>query len=101
MTKAHLRDLFQWYYDHWDRSWPGLMPAQLPSWSASKKMSDLDSHERIKHYKFMCIEAQKFVDEGRIEKAMRWLGFMQGVLWHSSHFTLDELKEHSRPKEES
>jgi hypothetical protein len=30
------------------------------------------------------------------EKAHRWLGFIQGVLWLSGVFTLDELKEHSR-----
>jgi hypothetical protein len=29
------------------------------------------------------------------EKAHRWLGFIQGVLWMSGVFTLDELKEHS------
>jgi hypothetical protein len=30
------------------------------------------------------------------EKAHRWLGFIQGVLWLSGVYTLDELKEHSR-----
>jgi hypothetical protein len=30
------------------------------------------------------------------EKAHRWLGFIQGVLWMTGVFTLDELKEHSR-----
>jgi hypothetical protein len=29
------------------------------------------------------------------EKAHRWLGFIQGVLWMAGVFTLDELKEHS------
>lgn len=37
------------------------------------------------------------LDEGRIEKAMRWLGFMQGALWSIDIFSLDELKDHSRP----
>jgi hypothetical protein len=30
------------------------------------------------------------------EKAHRWLGFIQGVLWMAGAFTLNELKEHSR-----
>lgn len=30
------------------------------------------------------------------EKAHRWLGFIQGVLWLCGVYTLDELKEHSR-----
>jgi hypothetical protein len=49
------------------------------------------------YLKFICIEAAKFVDEGRIEKAMRWLGFLQGVLWARGFYSLDDLKNHSRP----
>jgi len=30
-----------------------------------------------------------------IEKFMRWLGFIQGVLWQRGWFTLEELKEHN------
>ena len=30
-----------------------------------------------------------------IEKYMRWLGFIQGVLWQRGWFTLEELKEHN------
>lgn len=33
----------------------------------------------------------------RNEKFMRWLGFIQGVLWQRKWFTLEELKEHNRP----
>lgn len=101
MTGPQLKDLFQLYYDYWDRSWPGLLPEQLPIYLVAEKAGDLQSHERIKHFKFMCIAGQKFVDGGEIEKAMRWLGFMQGVLWRSDHFTLDQLKEQSRAKEKA
>ena len=39
------------------------------------------------------------VDErlGRIEKAHRWLGFIQGILWQSGNFTIDQLANHNRP----
>ena len=37
-----------------------------------------------------------FLEQNRTEKAMRWLGFMQGVLWHAEVYTLDELKTHNR-----
>jgi hypothetical protein len=49
------------------------------------------------HLLYMCKQAQVFVDEGRTEKAMRWLGFIKGVLYVQSNFTLDELKDHSKP----
>ncbi len=38
-----------------------------------------------------------FVGEGRIEKAFRWLGFVQGVLWAHGIYTLEDLKNHNRP----
>jgi glycyl-tRNA synthetase beta subunit len=53
--------------------------------------------EREAHVAWMCQEAQKFVDQMRIEKAMRWLGFVQGYLWARSMRTLEELKTDSMP----
>jgi len=38
----------------------------------------------------------RVTEDFSIEKTMRWLGFMQGALWSSERFTLEELKEHSR-----
>jgi hypothetical protein len=32
-----------------------------------------------------------------MEKAFRWLGFVQGVLWTNRVYTLDNLKSHNRP----
>lgn len=38
----------------------------------------------------------RWPEDGSERKAMRWLGFMQGVLYSNHLCTLDELKEHSR-----
>jgi len=38
-----------------------------------------------------------FLDEGRREKFMRWLGFIQGALWADGVYGIDDLKEHNRP----
>lgn len=38
----------------------------------------------------------RFPNDGGAEKANRWVGFAQGVLFAEGTFTLDELKEHSR-----
>lgn len=37
------------------------------------------------------------VNVPRMEKFMRWLGFLQGALWNMAIFTLDELKAHNKP----
>jgi len=42
----------------------------------------------------------EFIDEGSMDKAFRWLGFIQGVLWCHSVFTLEDLKNHNRPQED-
>lgn len=51
------------------------------------------------HAKLIEMPAQivAFIHAGRREKAMRWLGFIQGVFWAEGVYTLDELKEHSKP----
>lgn len=38
----------------------------------------------------------RFPLDGSKEKAMRWLGYMQGVLVTSKVFTLAQVKEHSK-----
>lgn len=38
----------------------------------------------------------RFPTSGCCEKAARWVGFAQGVLFATGVYTLDELKEHSR-----
>lgn len=50
----------------------------------------------LKHLLEMIPKAIGFIDEGKIEKANRWLGFIQGVLWVHKVFTLEELKNHNR-----
>lgn len=48
----------------------------------------------LSHIHYMCLEAEKLLKENRFEKATRWLGFVQGVLWAAGVYTLDDLKEH-------
>lgn len=60
---------------------------------------DLLEHAEIglEHCHGMLDKMVEFVHEGRIEKAFRWLGFIQGVLWTNRAYTLTELKDHNRP----
>lgn len=78
----------------------------IPKNKISKEDFDLSlmiySHRRgilvsFEHCHAMLDEMEQFTREGRMEKVFRWLGFVQGVLWLSGSFTLNELKNHSRP----
>ncbi len=52
--------------------------------------------DELLHVVDMAEKAISFVAAGETEKAMRWLGFMQGVLWVAG-VPLDELKDMNRP----
>jgi hypothetical protein len=53
-----------------------------------------------RHLAWMCNEVHSLVDGGRLEKANRWLGFVQGCLWLMGIKTLDELRDDVRPTAE-
>jgi hypothetical protein len=57
----------------------------------------LPNHEQARaHIWWMCYEIVRFVDEGQIEKANRWLGFVQGVLWFMGDKTIREMRDDNR-----
>ncbi len=62
---------------------------------------NVDPISHLQHVLWMCIEAQSLVDQGRIEKAMRWLGFVQGFMWALDLRTLESLKNDSKPAEDA
>jgi hypothetical protein len=51
----------------------------------------------LSHCHGMLDKMEVFIDEKRMDKVFRWLGFIQGVLWVEKVYTLDQLKNHSHP----
>lgn len=69
--------------------------------SQSTRNPDAPGHyARFGHMLWMCEQIPAFVVGGRIEKAMRWLGFLQGAFWALGHFSVDELKADNKPPNE-
>ena len=62
-----------------------------------KHFSNVNSTEVILHLSSMIPKMKDFLQQNRRDKAFRWLGFMQGVLWGKGTFTLEQLKNHNRP----
>lgn len=52
--------------------------------------------QALEHALWMCNESMHHVTEGKMEKAMRWLGFIQGVLWMTGQASIHEMKDHNR-----
>jgi hypothetical protein len=51
------------------------------------------SAQALDHVLWMCTEVQRFAQEDKLEKAMRWLGFIQGVLWALGEENIEKLKK--------
>jgi hypothetical protein len=50
----------------------------------------------IRHVAWMLSEIRTQVEAHEVEKAMRWLGFVQGALWSYGWYGLDEIRDHNR-----
>lgn len=48
------------------------------------------------HVVEMCQKIPGFLAENRIQKAHRWLGFVQGVLATKGIYTIEHMKDHNR-----
>ncbi len=50
----------------------------------------------LPHCHAMLDRIEGYLDAGRVGKAFRWLGFVQGCLWASRRYPLSALKAHNR-----
>jgi hypothetical protein len=48
----------------------------------------------LQHVLWMCDEIDRLL-ESQLDRANRWLGFVQGVLWMAGVFTIRELADHN------
>lgn len=90
MTPDHLLKIAKHYRDRFDYYRP---ERALEDWAPA-------SDEIMPHVRWMLDEIPKLVDQGKIETAHMWLGFIQGVLWCEGFFPLSQLKRHIKQKEE-
>ncbi|MEK7503031.1 MAG: hypothetical protein AAB556_01140 [Patescibacteria group bacterium] len=62
--------------------------------------NEKDKKAIMAHCHQMLDTVEEFVRDKRMDKCFRWLGFIQGCLLCGGMYTLNELKNHSRPNEE-
>jgi len=75
--------------------WEELPPVRI---NPTRKPIQYDDRQDARsHLNWMCEEAQGFIRDGRRDKAMRWLGFIQGALWGMCDVTIEQMKELNRP----
>lgn len=57
-------------------------------------------NEILAHCHYMVLEMIGFIQQKKLGKIFRWLGFVQGCLWCCRIFTIWEMKQHNRPDQE-
>lgn len=50
----------------------------------------------LRHLLWMCPQVKLFIETREIEKAMRWLGFMQGTFWMAGVKSIDAMRDDNR-----
>jgi hypothetical protein len=80
----------------------GAMAAELRKFDAEpiRNQDPNGEKESHNHLLYMCEAAEAFYREGRREKAMRWLGFVQGYFWARFWLTIGELRKINNPRDE-
>lgn len=74
-----------------------IEPARLTNFGSASR--DEPTIELINHILYMCDQGKNFVDQGHIEKAARWLGWIQGVLYATKFMSLEEQMNMNRTEE--
>ena len=94
MTKDRIRKMAEYYG-------ACLLGYESRKYKSDKKINfsfnDKGGREAVfGHLQFMIGEIKVFLEQDRIEKALRWLGFIQGCLWMAGVCSIDQLREHNR-----
>jgi hypothetical protein len=87
MTNQQIIDLCKSYIERLDEEW-GV-------YKAVRNDKADGPYEHLCHCKWMLAEIPKFLEENQ-EKAMRWIGFVQGVFWSNGIYSVYEMREHNR-----
>lgn len=56
-------------------------------------------HEAHAHAKWMLDKIEEFVTEDELDKANRWLGFVQGIFYSFGTYTINQMRDHNRGTE--
>lgn len=90
MTPEKIKQVIQRYREQFVAL--GIEPKEFPHGELVGS-----SKGTLEHCSSMLDRMETFVSEGHLEKAFRWLGFIQGCLWMQGVYSLDALKEDNRP----
>jgi len=90
MNSEKILEVIRIYRNYFEAKGIGIMDLSESDKSNSEE-------EILAHCHGMLNKMEVFIKEGRIEKTFRWLGFIQGCLYSTGQYSLEDLKNHNRP----
>jgi hypothetical protein len=66
----------------------------------SERLTESNNVRDLDHIRWLLNYIPELIKEGKIEKAHRWYGFIQGVLWAKRIYSTSELRSHNRDCED-
>lgn len=91
MTDEQVKQVVSAYQARLTRE--GYQPVQI---DFDRTTASFPRSRQLEHVAWMCGEIQAALAAGEREKAMRWLGFTQGVLWAHGVYAVSEMREQNR-----
>lgn len=93
MTKEKVIEVLRLYKGQLEQH--GYTPHRVDTGQYANELSQLDVTNHLLWMSNQQIAALQG-DDPNVEKAMRWLGFMQGVMYAMGYFSIDDLKDHNK-----
>jgi len=91
MTEDQVRQVVSGYQARLSRE--GYQPVRI---DFDRTTASYPRSRQLEHLAWMCSEILTALAAGDREKAMRWLGFAQGVLWAHAVYSVAEMREQNR-----
>lgn len=79
-------------------SFRGIKPTRHLDLEVNEHKIDATANKLLEHARWMCDEiiVKSSEYDSHTEKIMRWLGFVQGVLWATGFYSIEQMKDDNR-----
>lgn len=74
-----------------------LHPERADVTERYSKLNVTEQMVKLSHVWWAVRQCKEFVEAYRLDKAFRWLGFIQGALWYHGIYSIEELANHNKP----
>ena len=91
---------YRWRVKHSGELYMPIVAQRFDEQASKWESTALQERAIFAHLAFVAEETPRIYASGKIEKAMRWLGWLQGVFWGLGLETLEDAKLRNMPDEE-